>query len=489
MLGGISGSFKSATEVAKSVGCEVTTSPWWPSLKLKFNHVLTKGNGKNTIYSAGAANQNTPKTYESASEELVENTFFCTFSNLAAKAEAENVYWQDTHARKWLKRPHMDASLFAPDGVCFAVRPEGDLDARYVIGINDNKASRDHGAFSNDDRGKLLRYLGIVMEHYQKDRISIGGSLYDGQYAQCFLLNRLPAFGHHVWKLECSTVMDCATQVGAQLFAGFLCSKRAMGWVLQDIPEYCGKFLGSGSIGYVFAHKTENAVVKISRTESIFWLVQERKALVLLNTLPGIIHLSERDAGGDSPLILTPLLQAICPWHRTPPIDLQQLARLIDGPVKALHEKFNYVHCDLRPENIMCYPPGSDQEGCWVLIDFGSCRPSGSPLMFEHGTLSFASSAVRKAYQEHVAVAITAADDLESLVYVAFVLTQMTPAAVASDIFSLKSDLAQLTQFWESNLGLRKRWHTLLCAARRGDHDGVAVLLRDMNDFRTVAEE
>jgi hypothetical protein len=370
------------------------------------------------------------------------------------------------------------------------VRPEGDLDARYVIGINDNKASRAHGAFSNDDRGKLLRYLGIVMEHYQKDRISIGGSLYDGQYAQCFLLNRLPAFGNYAWKLECSTVIDCATEDGAQLFAGFLCSKRAMGWVLHDIPEYCRKFLGSGSIGHVFAHKTENAVVKIPRTDSIFWLVQERKALVLLNTLPGIIHLSNLDEGGDSPLlILTPLLHTLCPWRRTPPINLEQLALLIDGPVKALHETFRYVHCDLRPENIMCYPPGSAQEGAWVLIDFGSCRPSGSPLMFEHGTLSFASTAVRTAYQERVPVAIMPADDLESLVYVAYVLTQMTPAEVVTDIFSLKSDLAQLTQYWESNLGLRKRWHPLLCAARKGDHNGVASLLRAMNDLRTVTEE
>jgi hypothetical protein len=347
---------KTATEVAKMIGCEPAKDPWWRPLEIKFNQIKIEIVERVIIASSGPANRGTPETLENVLEEVVESSFFATFASVVQKAESETLFWEDTHKRAWLQRPSAEASSMAPDGVCFALRrPLGDLDSRLVVGINDNKRSR-NGQFTLDDRGKLVRYLGIVMEHYQLDRAAIGGSLFDGQYAQCFLLSRLTAFGRGAWKLECSTVMDCSTKNGAQLFAGFLCSKVAMGWPLSDIPACCGKFLGSGSIGHVYQHKTAQAVVKISRTDSFFWLKKERDNLKALHGLqgnPGLIQLSELDEGGDSPrLILTPLLHPICPWRLSPPVNLEQLACLVEGPVQALHTR-GFVHCDLRPENIM----------------------------------------------------------------------------------------------------------------------------------------
>lgn len=464
---------KTATELSKIVGCEPMQTPWWSPIEIKFNTVH--------LGIVGKADRKTPSILEKVLEGQVEKRFFGTFKNVVHFAGLKSLFWVDTHNNFWLKRPSSGASLLAPDGVCFSQNPLGNFDARNVIGFNDNKASR-NGIFTHDDRGKLIRYLAIIMEHYQKQRFEIGGSLFDGRFAQCFRLKRLKNIGPRSWKLECSTVMDCKYEVGAQLFAGFLCSKAAMGWFNDNLLDTCGDFLGSGSIGHVYKYKNDiNCVVKVSRPECYYWLQKERENFLLLVdmqvNMEGLIQLSEHDSRDEKFLILTPILDPVCPWRHIP-LNIEHLVQLVESTLLNIHNG-GFVHCDLRPDNFMCDP----SSGKWVLIDLGAMRKSSDLLLLEHGTLSFASKAVRSAYLTSSPIYINPKDDLESMVYVAYVMTWMTPAQVATDIFSLKGDLAQMSVLWEEMLSRVKGWSALLCSARSGNHHEVALQLRLLNQY------
>ena len=68
-------------------------------------------------------------------------------------------------------------------------------------------------------------------------------------------------------------------------------------------------------------------------------------------------------------------------------------------------------------------------------------------------------------------------------------MTWMTPAQVATDIFSLKDDLTQMSLLWEEMLSRVKGWYALLSSARSGKHHDVAVQLRSLNQcFLPIAE-
>jgi hypothetical protein len=453
--------------VSKFVGCEPPEKPWWQPADIKFN---SKAAGS-------SASRKVPVTVEDVNEAAVEDAFFRTFKNalLSADVVARGVHWFDGHSTHWLRRPSSDASLLAPDGVCFD-RPVVGMnpDARHIIGINDNKMSR-NGKFSHDDRGKILNYLGIIMEHYQKDRHEIGASLFDGRYAQCFRLERSSHFRN--WRLHCSTVMDCSVQADAQLFAGFLRSKSAFGWTEGDVPSECGLLLGVGSVGRVFMHSShQGCVVKVARQGDNNYLRVERNNLLAIKDagvdMRNMVHLSKHDSNDPGFIVLAPVFDSVCPWPSKGRINLDSLADFVIGPIKALH-RAGFVHCDLRPENIMRRRGGDNS---LVMIDFGAARLQTTDVLFEHGTLSFASSRVLTAFIKNDPLRITSADDLESLVYVTYAMLWMTPEEVASELLSLKGNLSDLERFWSSRVG---NWEsTLLAAARAGQHGELASEIR-----------
>ena len=350
----------------------------------------------------------------------------------------------------------------------------GPPDPRLIVGIHDNKVPRE-GKFNNDDRGKLIRYLGIVLEHYQQERKEIGGSLFDGQYAQCFRLERGRG---RCWKLHCSKVMNCAFEDDAKLSAGFMSSKQAHGWYIGAVPSFCGKLLGAGSIGAVFAHKDyDKAVVKVPRVSGSLWFKKERSNLQCLATegvdARGRVRISDRDTNDDGYLILEPPLQPMS-WPIRLHADLSRVADLVEGPITNIHDK-GWVHGDLRPDNIM-----EDLQKRLVLVDFGAARRADELLRYEHGTLTFASAKVRSKFSAREALNITASDDLESLVYVAYAMMAMSETEVR-DLCTLKSDLAQLGRFWDERFAPLYKWEQLRLAARSGDHALVARGLRELN--------
>lgn len=483
---GLSGSMKTATELAKTVGCEPASDPWWaPLSNIKFNSQKEGARG-----APGAAKRKTPLTMgpkqddgkSKTTEEHVEAAFFSMFASVFENARDNGLFWLDTHKSFYLKRPTTEASALAPDGTGFSQKQTGSPDPRLIVGIHDNKTPRS-GEFTNDDRGKLIRYLGIIMEHYQKERMEIGGSLFDGQYAQCFRLERRSGRG---WVLHCSRVLDCATELGATLFAGFLNSKQAHGWHIQAVPTFCADLLGVGTIGAVFAHNRDSTVVvKVPRVKGSAWFKRERDNLKAMDA-EGVdrksrVYISNQDTNDGSHLILEPRLQPTS-WPARLHADLSRVADLVEGPVKALHDK-GWVHCDLRPDNIM-----EDLQKRLTLADFGAARRAQDVLLYEHGTLTFASTNVRSHFHDKVAFQTTAADDLESLVYVAYAMMAMSEQEVR-DLCILKSDTKRLDQFWDSRFAPLPQWLQLRFAARAGDHGQMAKGLRRLNQVLAPVPE
>jgi hypothetical protein len=482
--GGLSGSMKTATELSKEVGCEPVSDPWWtPVVSIKFNSLTKEGK-------SGAANRKTPLTMETTQadgetetkEAHVEAVFFPTFANVVLNAEKSGLFWLDTHKEYYLKRPTAGASGLAPDGTGFSRKPTGTPDPRMIVGIHDNKIPRG-GKFTPDDRGKLIKYLAIVMEHYQTERKEIGGSLFDGRYAQCFRLERR---GRRGFILHRSRALDCSKELGAKQFAGFLSSKQAHGWYNGATPKFCGDLLGVGTIGAVFAHnERDTIVVKVPRIQGSKWFKRERDNLKAMDSdgvnRQGRVYISSHDTDDDSYLVLEPRLQPTS-WPAPLHADLSRIADLVKGPLKALHDK-GWVHCDLRPDNIM-----EDSQEKLALADFGAARRADDVLLYEHGTLTFASTKVRSNFHANVPFKTTAADDLESLVYVAYAMMAMSEQDVR-DLRSLKSDKEQLNQFWDGRLTPLPKFERLQVAARAGDHARMAQGLTDLNMARVPEEE
>jgi hypothetical protein len=461
---------KTATELAKMVGHEPNADPWWePISDIKFNNADGAANRKTPLTMGHMQSDNETKT----KEEHVEATFFNVFGSVFCKAAEGGSHWLDTHKKFYLRRPTATASGLAPDATSFDRLQPGEPDPRLIVGIHDNKIPR-LGKFTHDDRGKLIRYLGIVMEHYQDDRKEIGGSLFDGQYAQCFRLERRNNGG---WLLHSSTVFDCQNELPAKLFAGFLCSKQANGWRTDGVPAFCGSLLGVGSIGRVFAHNSHPAVVKVARLSGSSWLMKERSNLREMQEngvdSQGRIRLSDLDTDDAGFLILEPPLELMS-WPSRLHADLSRVAELVEGPVKALHDK-GWVHCDLRPDNIMEEPVSKQ---LW-LVDFGAARRCSDILHYEHGTLTFASQKVRKSFYAKTTLQISAADDLESLVYVAYAMMALSETEIRG-LRMKKSKVGELEEFWKQSLELDK-WKLLLSRARSSNHAGVAEGLRALN--------
>jgi serine/threonine protein kinase len=217
-------------------------------------------------------------------------------------------------------------------------------------------------------------------------------------------------------------------------------------------------------------------------------LQHERKNLLVIAErkvdAAGMVQLSALDSGSPTQLVLEPLLLPVCPWPARGRVDLEKLALLAEGPLKNLHDA-GFVHCDLRPENIMrCDDKGESSD--WVLVDFGAARSSSADDLFEHGTVSFASENVRSAYFSKSPIKIQPKDDLESLVLVAYTMMWMQPDQLASTLYVLK---ASLRDFWDQSVCGLRHWKDLLLCARRGDHQAVAASLRSLNQRLDCIDE
>jgi serine/threonine protein kinase len=220
-------------------------------------------------------------------------------------------------------------------------------------------------------------------------------------------------------------------------------------------------------------------------------LQHERKNLLVIAErkvdAAGMVQLSALDSGSPTQLVLEPLLLPVCPWPARGRVDLEKLALLAEGPLKNLHDA-GFVHCDLRPENIMrCDDKGESSD--WVLVDFGAARSSSADDLFEHGTVSFASENVRSAYFSKSPIKIQPKDDLESLVLVAYAMTWLQPDQLASSLYVLKGSLAKLRDFWHQSVCSLRGWKDLLLCARRGDHQAVAASLRGLNQRLDCIDE
>ena len=123
-----------------------------------------------------------------------------------------------------------------------------------------------------------------------------------------------------------------------------------------------------------------------------------------------------------------------------------------------------------------------DSEKRLTLIDFGAARRAQDVLLYEPGTLTFASANVRFNYYTRVAFKTTAADDLESLVYVAHAMMAMSEQEVL-DLRTRKADATNLSQFWDTRVGPLAKWQQLRLAARDSNHALVAQGLRELNQL------
>jgi hypothetical protein len=407
-------------------------------------------------------------------ESVVEKDFFSNFENIFKMAPAGACWW-DGHNRPWLRRPSNDSTPKAPDWVFSAATIVGNNlpNPQLVIGFNDNKGSRS-GAFSNEDKGKLIRDLATVVEYHQKTRRDIGGSLFDGRYAQCFLLKKNV---HGGFELDQSPVMDCNTDNEAAQFASFLTSPRAYGWYMNDIPAISGDLIGSGSIGLVFKNKNGDGVVKFCKTGGNLWFQKERENLLALKSLPlTVCMLRQRD---DSPttgvyMLLSPLCtSSLYPW-RYDANNLELIATLVKDTLKPIHEA-GFAHCDLRPENILV-----NSSGQLVLCDFGAARKTNDLLLYEHGTFLFASVKVRKAWIDKNPLFIMPSDDLESIVYVALCLSFVNINQYG-EMLGKRGDMDSVAEFWDTLLRYRQAWAQLLESARKGDHADVVNRLMSLS--------
>jgi serine/threonine protein kinase len=108
-----------------------------------------------------------------------------------------------------------------------------------------------------------------------------------------------------------------------------------------------------------------NCVVKFRKDEGSLWFQNEKETLNALQSRPDsvkMVRICQDIPQVVNCLYLRPLCQSsLVPWETG---------------------KKGYVHCDLRPENILI---GSD--GKLVLCDFAAARKSDSFLWYEHGTI------------------------------------------------------------------------------------------------------
>jgi lipoate-protein ligase A len=475
---GIHGASMSPSVLAKQMKPKMV-DVWFLSYGGKFNRVTTKIETKNVngkdkevrTFESGMANLSHAFTQTQVSEDDVQNAWLPSFQRVIEVAKDKKIHWFDGHATKWLLRPSEErGNATAPDGIAQARAVNGTPDASVVIGVHDNKLSRD-GKFTDDDRGKLFQYCLVLLEFHQPSRVFIGASLFDGKFAQCFKICR---DGVQYTSEECR-VLDLSVAADARLYAGFMTSSRAMGWNLSDLAPCAGKCIGRGGTSVVFEHKNNsNCVVKVPLMEQSQLLTHERSMLNRIGRISDrLVHVVPPESDNESWLVLTPRFSRI---ELSAPFDITLFCSLIDAadsPLRALHSA-GFHHCDLRPDNFMMASCGKKL----AIVDVGAARAVNAQGVFEHGTVSFASDRVIDAWEHNdQQFVFSPADDLVSLVRCVMVFDTMIET-YQTRIHNLGRDANAIRAFWQKIKNAYGWSGAMLTAALDCQYDVLCDIIR-----------
>jgi hypothetical protein len=412
-------------------------------------------------------------------EASVQSNWQDVFKKLHASAASNGVHWWDGHKTFWLKQPHGDDSnRKAPDGVAVADRP---VTGRYpdhhlVLAITDNKCSR-HGKFTNDDKGKLFEYCVTLLQFYQTLRHCMPCSLFDGRYAQCFLVSR-SELRKTPYIANFTRVFDLSMQEDMLLYGGFLSDRDSMWYNISKLHTNVGDCIGYGASGLVFSHIGDPCcVIKIPYTSSLELVEYEREVYkTLITSSPGLSCIHPEDDDQNHFLLLRNKFERL---NISFGFDVSILCSLIDrkdAPLCVLHAQ-GWVHCDIRPENIMQIPGLLRL----ALVDLGAARRiSAPPSIYDHGTLHFASDRVRGAYFSKNPVTLEPADDLISLAR-CILLLQVSALSFRDTIHELGQDQEKISLFWGA-IEKRRFAVQLMRLANQTDYVGMCALIHQEYD-------
>ncbi|KAL3906526.1 MAG: hypothetical protein SGPRY_010516 [Prymnesium sp.] len=375
----------------------------------------------------------------------------------------------DTHNDFWLHEPDTRHTTNKAPGAVACARL-GRPDPHLVIALHDNKSSRQHGSFTDEDKGKLFLCCMIIMEHFQPTREFLPCSLFDGKYAQCYKVVR--SKGSFRYCADWSPQLDLSRQGDAQLYAGFLMDYNGSGYNVSPLHQQAGAVLGHGGTSVVFQHLTQDdCVIKVPYLSH--WsherLQHERSILERLGDEDGMLHILPDDDGSEC-LLLRPKFELIGQDSLLP-----LYVTLIDeqGHLRRLHKK-GVVHCDVRPANIM-KAVGNTQRA--VLVDFSAaCSIENEADVYTHGTLSFASDRVLQAVHGNEKIKVTPTDDMQS--FARCILASMFNI---NDFALHTHDTCAIQECWaklENRTNFSKKLMDL-CYANPPDYDAVCTFLRE----------
>jgi hypothetical protein len=469
---GVRGVSITASQLAKTMA-GVQIEPWFAAVgNIKFDEVSVSenaaGGAGDQVFTTANRTKQTFFTQDGVKEKPVQAAWSATFSRVCEIAAANGVNWWDGHATFWLKQPSDDGShQTAPDAVAVENRPvSGTPDPHLVLAFSDNKDSCS-GRFTEGDKGTLFKYCVATLQFYQPQRPFMPCSLFDGQYAQCFKVVRTnlidqPYVGNH------TRVLNLSQRHDSLLYAGFLSDHAAMAFNLSNLHNDADICIGSGATGLVFSDKTDTtAVIKIPFSNSNLQI--ERNVYSSLPSSPGLPHLHSKDIAGTDCLVLQPKFERM-----GYSINVSPLCSLIDtedAPLRVLH-KNGWLHCDLRPENIMAIPSSTRL----ALVDMGAARRIGAPAsLYEHGTLTFASPEVQTAHFGQHCIQLSVQDDLISLARCAAML-QFHSTSFCDQVHKLGRNENHIRTFWAQLEGTRFLT-SLMEKATACDYDGICTVL------------
>jgi uncharacterized membrane protein YgcG len=403
------------------------------------------------------------KAHHGASEEHIQGMWANAMGPVIAMGKRLGVFVKDTHVNKYLKR-RTGVNSRAPDATIATRAWDVEPCFADILGLSDNKAATTAGKFSQKHVGGVVCY-GIILFHRQPWRKTIPLSLFDGRWALCMNLSRLSGGMHHLLRAE---TIDTSKAAGAALFGSFLLDTAKSGHIPFRRPQTTGMLLGCGKSGAVFQHANGTCVVKVFHTKDN--AVREAEILHALTKHASQLRVAEAfDPKWPQCLVLTPTFRAFPTWDRFDSQLAGFLRSLVDGDghLRRLHKQ-NFVHCDLRPPNIMM-----DANGRATLVDFGAARATRKQSLVDSGALAFGSPHMLANWNAEAI--LSAADDL--IAFGHLVQSVMFRGLCQSEILR-SGDCQKIQAFWEQADQGTPSVSTLMHACQAVDYDGVVEWFR-----------